>query len=56
MGATLGSLNFKVDLVTDAGLRQMEDSVNRFAASLSPGDVALFYYAGHGVQIDGENS
>jgi formylglycine-generating enzyme required for sulfatase activity len=55
MGATLGGLNFKVDLVTDAGFRQMEDAVNRFAASLSPGDVALFYYAGHGVQIDGEN-
>ncbi len=55
MGATLRSLNFKVDLVTDAGSRQMEDAVNRFASSVSPGDVALFYYAGHGVQIDGGN-
>jgi formylglycine-generating enzyme required for sulfatase activity len=55
MSATLTKLDFKVDTVTDASLRQLEDSVSRFAGSLSAGDIAVFYYAGHGVQIDGEN-
>ena len=30
-------------------------SINRFIDQLRPSDVALIYYAGHGVQIDNEN-
>src|SRR6202521_4728212 len=39
MSATLRALDFQVDTATDLSLRQMEDSVNRFAESLSKGDV-----------------
>ena len=52
----LRSLNF--DEVTerqDLTLRQMRGEVDQFAAKLRPGDLALFYYAGHGVQANGLN-
>jgi hypothetical protein len=55
VGEALRQDGFQTDIVTDASLKQMEDAVNRFAASLKPDDIAVFYYAGHGVQIDGEN-
>ena len=29
--------------------------LNEFVSTLRPGDVALLYYSGHGLQIDGEN-
>jgi tetratricopeptide (TPR) repeat protein len=33
----------------------MLDEVTHFAANLQAGDVALFYFSGHGMEIDGEN-
>jgi formylglycine-generating enzyme required for sulfatase activity len=51
----LRDVGFAVDVVTDASLARMEEAVDRFVALLKPGDVAVFYYAGHGVQVDGEN-
>ena len=57
MGETLSSLGFDVEVVTDAGLEQMEEAVLRFRDKLaaSPGSVGVFFYAGHGVQSGGEN-
>lgn len=55
LGSALRDVGFRVEVVTDAGLREMEAAANRFVSNLAAGDVALFYYAGHGVQIDGEN-
>jgi uncharacterized caspase-like protein len=52
---TLVDLGFKVDLVLNADLKSMSKAVDRFVTSIRPGDVAFFYYAGHGVQIEGEN-
>ena len=46
------------DVVTrheNLSLREMETSVRRFATGLDAGDLALFYYSGHGVQVDREN-
>jgi uncharacterized caspase-like protein len=34
---------------------EMEKKIDSFAVNLKPGDVGLFYYAGHGIQIEGEN-
>ena len=51
----LRDVGFTVDVVTDAGLARMEEAVDRFVSLLKPGDIAVFYYAGHGVQVDGEN-
>jgi formylglycine-generating enzyme required for sulfatase activity/uncharacterized caspase-like protein len=46
---------FEVTEVENADSRKLETAVNQFTASLRPGDVALFYYSGHGMQIEGEN-
>ncbi len=55
VAAALRDVGFTVDVVLDASLARMEESVDHFVALLKPGDVAVFYYAGHGVQVDGEN-
>ena len=33
----------------------MLDSIDQFKSKLRQGDVALFYFAGHGLQVDGQN-
>lgn len=53
MAAVLRDLGFVVHLVKDAGLRELEAEVAAFGNRLRPGDVAVFFYAGHGVQLDG---
>jgi len=35
--------------------KEMESKLQEFVQHLTPTSVGLFYYAGHGVQIDGEN-
>ena len=55
MAASLKSLGFDVSLVTDATMQQMETAVREFGQKLRQGGVGLFYYAGHGVQVAGEN-
>jgi len=55
MEATLKELGFEVIKRTNAGLNVMRDAVREFSRRLSQYNVALFYYAGHGMQIDGIN-
>jgi len=57
IGDMLSRLDFDVDVLTDADLYTMEDAVLRFRDKLSdsPDSVGFFYYAGHGVQSNGEN-
>ncbi len=56
MAASLKQLGFQVDLQLNAGQEQMETAIDSFGRRLTSGaQVALFYYAGHGVQVDGEN-
>ncbi len=53
---TLEQLGFKVTTVTDADQREMEQSIRNFGKQLRDyNGVGLFYYAGHGMQFDGEN-
>ncbi|MCA9473211.1 MAG: caspase family protein [Nitrospirales bacterium] len=52
---TLEQLGFHVTLSIDATQEQMETAISEFGRSLYLGGVGLFYYAGHGVQVDGEN-
>lgn len=54
VAATLRPLGFDVILVLDADLRTMEEAVDRFSRKAN-GAAALFFYAGHGLQVDGEN-
>jgi len=51
----LVELGFTVELMIDADRRQLGMSIEHFKTRLRRGDLAVFYYAGHGFQIDGEN-
>ena len=55
LGRTLKDLD--VELITAENLtrRAMNQKLQEFAAKLGRGDEALFFFAGHGVQIDGQN-
>ena len=55
MASTLKVLGFDVTMLTDASQQQMENAVRDFGTKLRQGGVGLFYYAGHGVQVAGEN-
>jgi tetratricopeptide (TPR) repeat protein len=55
MAATLRELDFAVEVVTDVTQEVLERAVTAFVARTVAGDVALFYYSGHGIQIEGDN-
>ncbi|MGB7922038.1 MAG: SUMF1/EgtB/PvdO family nonheme iron enzyme [Pyrinomonadaceae bacterium] len=55
MAQTLRQLGFDVIQREDLTRAQMQESITEFGARLRPGGVALFYYAGHGMQIGGRN-
>ena len=52
---TLRTLRFEVIDGTDLSKREMEKRIRAFADKLAGADVGLFYYAGHGLQVDGRN-
>ena len=51
----LRKTGFSTRLVLDADQTPFLEAFASFAQRINPGDVALFYYAGHGVEIDGQN-
>jgi uncharacterized caspase-like protein len=55
MASMLKSLGFKVMKYEDLGLNEMRRAVDDFGNMLSKYDVSLFFYAGHGVQVNGNN-
>lgn len=55
IGAALRSLGFEVSLHTDVDRRAMNRAFDDFVGRLSSDAVALIFYAGHGVQIAGQN-
>jgi hypothetical protein len=55
MNAELSALGFETTLATNVGRRAFNIAVAEFTRKLSPGDTAVVFYAGHGVEIDGEN-
>ena len=55
VAAALKGLGFEVICKTDAGKRAMVDGVNAFGLQAQGADVALFFYAGHGMQVNGIN-
>jgi len=56
IGRTLEQLGFKVTTLTDADERQMDQAIRNFGRQLRGSNgVGLFYYAGHGMQIEGQN-
>ncbi len=55
LAAKLKALNYDVTLELDVGRAQFLRSFQKFSGSLTADDLALVYFAGHGLQIGGEN-
>lgn len=55
MAARLRTLGFEVVERNNLTTRQIGGTLREFRSKLSPGAVALVFYAGHGLQIKGEN-
>ncbi len=55
MAKTLTNLGFEVTKLTDANLKELQNASIEFTEKIKNYDVALFYYAGHGIQVDGTN-
>src|SRR3984957_4544527 len=58
MSQLLGEAGFEVESEADLSQHDMREKVSDFAAKVAakgPDTVALVFYAGHGLQIDGEN-
>jgi uncharacterized caspase-like protein len=51
----LRKLSFDVMLGTNLTRDQMHEAFENFAEQLQPGDEGLFFYAGHGISLSGEN-
>jgi len=51
----LSDLGFDVDAVPDGDRRRLDRAFERFLEDAADADVALVYYAGHGVEAGGEN-
>ena len=52
---TLTGIGFDVTLVTDAGYQDLRAAMDRFAFQSETADLALIYFAGHAVEVQGEN-
>lgn len=53
--AVLQQLDFQVQLLREANFRAMKEAVAEFGRKLVRSGVGLFYFAGHGLQINGRN-
>ena len=53
--ATLKALDFEVTLKSNADLSTMNRAIRQFGRSNKDADIVLFYFAGHGIQVDGIN-
>lgn len=51
----LSQLGFVTTVRTNLDRRCFEESIEQFASTLNSTDEAVFYYSGHGAQIEGEN-
>ena len=55
MTQVLQEVGFDVMSHTDIGKKKMAQVINRFGKKIAKGGVGLFYFAGHGMQVKGEN-
>jgi hypothetical protein len=55
LAATFRDLGFDVVEGEDLGKAAMEAIIRRFADQVASADLALFFYAGHGIQVAGRN-
>src|SRR6185436_18101951 len=55
IAARLKGLGFEVIEGNDLGKRELERKIGEFSDALEGAGAGLFYYAGHGLQVDGRN-
>jgi Caspase domain len=55
VAAKLSALGFKVILGRDLAKRDLETKIGEFSDALEGAEAGLFFYAGHGLQVDGRN-
>ena len=55
LGNALTKLGFEADVGTDLDKSRMDRTIRQFAEKLSGADLGVFFYAGHGLQYDGQN-
>lgn len=53
--AFLTTNGFQSTLILDGNRRTLAEAMSKFSRELQPQDTALFYFAGHGMQMQGEN-
>ncbi len=55
MAAALRNLGFEVLIAENVGRKAMLQKLREYRDTLRPESVGLFYYAGHGIQVKGQN-
>jgi lipid-binding SYLF domain-containing protein len=55
MADTLREMGFEVIHKENANQRSMEDAINDFGKQLRKGGIGLFFFSGHGIQMEGVN-
>ena len=55
MAEALKEIGFEVIKVTDGSYEQMKNAIYTFGDRIQDANVSLFYYAGHGLEVDGTN-
>ncbi len=55
MASTLESLGFEVTSVIDGSYEDIKRAIYKYGTSIRDVDVSIFFYAGHGLEIEGVN-
>jgi len=51
----LGKRGFEVIYLEDGSKKSMRNSLNKFYKKIEKGGVGMFYFSGHGIEVDGQN-
>ena len=55
IAAALDAQKFEVILVQNGTRNDMRNAIREFSTKINDGGIGLFYYSGHGLQVDGTN-
>ena len=55
MATSLSELGFEVTLLKNNDLRNLKENLNKWYNSIEGNDIAVFYFAGHGMEVNGDN-